>query len=201
MAQDIPGFFKRLAYIEQPLPRALKLDKQTAPAIRRIAAKKTLIIDEADGTLTAFNQAREIGYGGCSHKNCKGFYKSLLNLSLVKHYAAKGQKLVLSGEDLQNMPIVPLHQDYAAVLLLGLEHCERNGHHFNYGLCMVSDRERQLAEQHHGDMYRKRGGELFLDINRGMVDVASLQCPGFGIRFEPDWDTMQPMREWLQSRS
>lgn len=198
LASDIPGFFERLAYIEQPLPRALTLDKRTAPAIRRIAGKKTLIIDEADGTLTAFKQAREIGYGGCSHKNCKGFYKSLLNLSLVKHYATKGEKLLLSGEDLQNMPIVPLHQDYAAVSLLGLEHCERNGHHFNYGLCMVSDRERRLAERYHSDMYRKQDGELFLNIEQGIVDVASLQCPGFGIRFMPDFHTMQPMRKWLE---
>ncbi len=200
LSREIPDFFQRLAYIEQPLPRALTLDRQTSPQIRRIAAKKRLIIDEADGTLSAFKQAREIGYGGCSHKNCKGLFKSLLNLSLVKHYAAKGETLVLSAEDLQNMPIVPLHQDFAAVSLLGLEHCERNGHHFNYGLCMVSDRERRLAEKYHGDMYRESKGELFLDIRQGMVEVASLQCPGFGIRFEPDWHTMQPMRRWLDGR-
>lgn len=201
LATELPEFFARVAYIEQPLPRGLTLDKATAPDVRRIGRKKRLIIDEADGTLTAFDQARRIGYGGCSHKNCKGLFKSLLNLSLIEHQANQGESLLLSAEDLQNMPIVPLHQDFAAVALLGLSHCERNGHHFNRGLCMVSARERRLAEQFHSDMYRQRAGELFLDVRRGMVDVSSLQCPGFGVRFEPDWQTMEPMRRWLEAMS
>lgn len=194
-----PDFMKQVAYIEQPLPRGLTLDQRTAPDIRRIGAKKRLIIDEADGTLTAFSQARRIGYSGCSHKNCKGFYKSLLNLSLIKHYAESGEQLILSGEDLQNMPIVPLHQDYAAVAALGLEHCERNGHHFNYGLSMVSPSERELAKRFHQDIYRQQDGELFLDIQNGFVDTSSLQCAGFGVRFEPDWKSMQPMRQWVNA--
>lgn len=199
LSQEAPDFFDRLGYIEQPLPRALTLDTSTASHVRRIGRKKPLIIDEADGTLTAFRSAMKIGYAGCSHKNCKGFFKSLLNLALIRHSEQGGVKLLMSAEDLQNMPVVPLHQDYAAVSLLGLDHCERNGHHFNFGLSMVSDLERRLAGQFHGDMYRKQDGELFLNIRNGVVDVASLQCPGFGISFEPDWNSMISMQAWLKS--
>lgn len=191
---ELPDFFQHVAFIEQPLPRSLTFDARGADVVRRIGAKKPLIIDEADGTLDAFRHADHLGYAGCSHKNCKGLFKSLVNLAYVHYGRSQGRPLLMSAEDLQNLPIVPLHQDFAAVSMLGLAHCERNGHHFNRGLCMVSDRERALAGRLHPDLYRRRGDELFLDIRDGAVNVSSLQCPGFGIRFEPDWDSMRPLR-------
>ncbi len=197
LEEKLLGLFQHILYIEQPLPRGLTLDPSTASDIQRISARKPLIIDEADGRVDAFRKALQIGYQGTSHKNCKGFYKSLINKVLIWHQARQGRFGVLSAEDLQNLPVVPLHQDFTALGVLDLEHCERNGHHYNFGLCMLSEKDRAAVVRHHPDMYQQRGEEWFLDIRQGKVRCASLQCSGFGISTEPDWDSMTPMRAWV----
>ncbi len=194
------GLFQHVLYIEQPLPRRLTLDKRSERAIRRAAERKALIIDESDGTLDAFRRAYQLGYSGTSHKNCKGVFKSLLNRARLLHYARHDPRVVLSGEDLQNLPVVPLQQDFVMVAALGLEHCERNGHHYNYGLSMLSQREKESVARRHPDLYEKRGNEWFLRIRDGAVETASLHGPGFGVQEEPDWDAMTPMNQWLETR-
>jgi hypothetical protein len=194
------GLFQHILYIEQPLPRRLALDPRSERWIRRAAERKTLIIDESDGTLDAFRRAHRLGYSGTSHKNCKGVFKSLLNRARLLHYARQDPAVVLSGEDLQNLPVVPLQQDFVSVAVLGLEHCERNGHHYNFGLSMLSDREKKAVTLRHRDLYEKRGDEWFLRIRDGAVETASLHGPGFGVQEEPDWDAMSPMNDWLKTR-
>jgi len=198
--RELLGMFQHVAYIEQPLPRDLTLDRNTSAQIRNISQHKPLLIDEADGTLRAFSQAHSIGYAGTSHKNCKGFFKSLLNLALAEHYRHEGEQAFLSGEDLQNLPVVPLQQDFAALGVLNLSHCERNGHHYNYGLSMLSEPEKEQVARHHRDLYTQRNGEWYLNVRQGKVDCASLQCPGFGVAFEPDWSSMTEMRKWVRLR-
>lgn len=197
---ELTGMFQHVTYIEQPLNRKLTLDRHTSPIIRKLSERKPLLIDEADGKLGAYYQAHAIGYAGTSHKNCKGVYKSLLNLALVDHYQQLGQSAFLSGEDLQNLPVVPLHQDFATLGMLNLNHCERNGHHYNFGLSMLSEPEKQQISRLHRDLYVERNGEWFLKIRDGRVDCASLQCPGFGVAFEPDWSSMTNMKSWVRMR-
>ncbi len=198
--QELTGCFQHVDYIEQPLPRGLTLDPATAPAVRRIAERKPLLIDEADGTTDAFRQALAIGYAGVSHKNCKGVFKSLANHALAYHRALHGEYAFLSGEDLQNLPIVPLQQDFTTLSVLGLEHCERNGHHYNDGLSMLSAEEKAKALAHHPDLYVKREGEAYLQIVDGRVRCGSLQAAGFGVQDEPDWQAMRPLRDWVEQR-
>jgi len=200
LARTQPGLFDHILYIEQPLPRPLTLEAKTKPAITRLARLKPLLIDEADGTVDAYRRAFDLGYDGASHKNCKGFFKSLLNRALVAHFAKGGRQAFLSGEDLQNLPIVPLHQDFVSLSILDLAHCERNGHHYNYGLSFVSPADKASVAAHHRDLYVRRGEEWFLNIRDGHVECASLQCPGFGVHDEPDWKSMPPMRRWLAGR-
>ena len=197
---ELTGMFQHVEYIEQPLNRRLTLDPKTAKWIRNIGERKPLLIDEADATLGAFKQAYAIGYRGTSHKNCKGFFKSLLNYSLAAYYAADGKDAFLSAEDLQNLPVVPLQQDFTALGVLGIEHCERNGHHYNYGLSMLSPKDKARAVRRHPDLYVKRKNEWFLNIRGGQVRCASLQCPGFGIADEPDWPSMTNMKAWIARR-
>jgi hypothetical protein len=200
LERDNFGLFQHIEYIEQPLPRGLSVDRKTEKWIRRIAERKPVIIDEADGTVDSFKRAHAIGYRGTSHKNCKGFFKSLLNFALVVHYSLKGEETFLSGEDLQNLPVVPLHQDFATCAILGLSHCERNGHHYNFGLSMLSEKDKANVVKHHRDMYVRRGDEWFLNVHRGAVHCASLQCPGMGISDEPDWASMTDMKKWIRLR-
>ncbi len=197
LERDHIGVFQHILYIEQPLPRRLTMDKSTSKAIQAICEKKPLVIDEADGTVDSFRKAHAIGYRGTSHKNCKGFFKSLANHALVLHHSLNGEHVMMSAEDLQNLPVVPLHQDFATLGILGLEHCERNGHHYNYGLSFLSDTDKRNVVRHHSDMYESRDGESFLRIRDGAVNCDSLQCPGFGVRDEPDWKSMTEMSVWL----
>lgn len=193
------GLFQHILYIEQPLPRRLAMDDSAVKWIWELRKHKPLIIDESDGFVDAYRRALEIGYAGTSHKNCKGVFKSLANLALAAHFSTDRETL-LSAEDLQNLPVVPLQQDFVSVGILGLDHCERNGHHYNYGLSMLSDRDKEKATRRHPDLYVKRGDEWFLRIEDGRVSCASLHGPGFGVQDEPDWDSMEPLDTWLQLR-
>jgi hypothetical protein len=191
------GLFQHTTFIEQPLTRVLTRDPATAKTVAAISDKKPLVIDEADGTLNAFRDVLQIGYSGTSHKNCKGFFKSLLNFCLIHHFEIQhGRAAFQTGEDLSNMPLVPLHQDFAALGVLGIDHCERNGHHYSFGLQHLSDTERQLTKQHHPDLYVERHGGLFLDIRNGQVRCRSLQTRGFGVAFPPDFKNLTPLKDW-----
>jgi hypothetical protein len=195
--QRIPGLFQHTAFIEQPLTRALTHDPATAKAIAVIGKKKPLIIDEADGNTTSFRNAFKIGYSGSSHKNCKGFLKSVMNHALCGVLRARsGRAAFLSAEDLSLMPLVPLHQDFAAVALLNIPHAERNGHHYSFGLRHLTEREQKLTMQHHQNLYTRRGADLFLNIRGGRVRVDSLQTPGFGNAFESEWKSLALLAKW-----
>jgi hypothetical protein len=196
-AKEIPGLFQHTAFIEQPLTRAVTHDPATSKTIRRLSRMKPLVIDEADGNTTAFHHAFKIGYAGTSHKNCKGFIKSLINYALCQHVAdTTDREAFQSGEDLSLMPLVALHQDYAALGVLNISHAERNGHHYSFGQGHLSAEEKRLAKKHHPEIYTERRGELFLDIRNGRLNCESLQCPGFGVRFEPEWERLIPLEKW-----
>src|SRR2546428_11411123 len=62
-------------FIEQPIARKVALVHD----VSALAANRPVLIDEADGDLDAFPDARNAGYRGVSSKTCKGLYKSLLN--------------------------------------------------------------------------------------------------------------------------
>lgn len=201
LAAEAPGLFDHLLFIEQPLTRRLTFDPASKPWIERVSEKKPLVIDEADGTLESFRHAREIGYAGASHKNCKGFFKSLMNHALCEVFEERDDReAFLSAEDLSLMPIVPLHQDFAALGLLGIEHCERNGHHYARGLSHLTAGEKAMMLRDHPDLYSRRSDEVYLNIADGAVSCASLQVPGFGVKSEPDWQSMEPMSDWLAAR-
>ena len=58
-------------------------------ASRRWRGIEPVIIDESDGELDAFVRARALGYGGVSSKDCKGFYKSIVNLARCRLWNAE----------------------------------------------------------------------------------------------------------------
>lgn len=197
---ELAGLFDHILFIEQPLTRRLTFDPASKPWIEKIRRKKELIIDEADGSLDAFRRARQIGYAGTSHKNCKGFFKSLMNLALCEVFQEQsGEAAFITGEDLSLMPTVSLHQDYAALGLLGIQDCERNGHHYSFGLSHLTAAEKETALRDHPELYVKRGDEVFLNIVNGAVNAASVQgVPGFGVKELPDWSAMTPLKAWLE---
>jgi len=194
---ELTGLFQHTLFIEQPLTRALTQDPETAGTIRELSDRKPLVIDEADGTLDSFKKAFAIGYSGVSHKNCKGVFKSLLNHALADHFSeTTGRDAFLSGEDLSNMAIVPLHQDFDALSVLGIGHCERNGHHYAYGMSHLTEEEKAGVVARHGDLYRQGDDEVFLNIREGKVSCGSIFGPGFGGATGPDWASLTPLDQW-----
>jgi hypothetical protein len=193
----LPAAFAQTLLIEQPLTRRLTLDPSTSEVTAKIARRKPLAIDEADGTVDAYKRAFAIGYDGTSHKNCKGVFKSLLNRMLAEQFRKQiGRQTFLSGEDLANMPIVPLHQDFDALGTLDISHCERNGHHYSYGMSHLTPAETQAIAARHRDLYEQRDDEWFLKIRGGAVECASVFSEGFGGNTMPQWDALKPFDQW-----
>jgi hypothetical protein len=190
---------RAIAFIEQPLDRAVALDPAAAAGLEAAAARTPVIIDESDGEPDAFRRAAALGYRGVSTKNCKGILKSFLNRSLVERWNRElppDRRLFMSGEDLTTVPVVPVQQDLATVRALGLTHVERNGHHYVRGLAHCSAREREQALRLHTDLYRGSAEAAFLRVEAGQLRVGSLAVPGYGIAFDPDLDSMTPLEAW-----
>jgi hypothetical protein len=210
---------KRLAtsvvFIEQPINRqnALAGDELDEPGlqsverhfevtrqrIRRIEAKalmkllageKPVIIDESDDSLDAFPRAKALGYRGVSSKTCKGIYRSLINAARCAQW---GADYFMTGEDLTIQAGIALQQDLALVSLLGLTHVERNGHHYVNGMAGLPASEQEAFLSRHDDVYERSHGAVRLRIREGMIQMKSLDCPGFASRVLPDWSAMARM--------
>jgi hypothetical protein len=154
-----------------------------------------VIMDESDGTLDAFVQAKEKGYSGISSKTCKGIYKSFLNAARCQQWNAEGngKHFFMSGEDLTVQAGLSIQQDLALVNLLGITHVERNGHHYVNGLVSSSKQEQTDFLQNHSDLYESSFGTTRVKINQGRLNIASLACHGFASASMPDFSRMQPL--------
>jgi hypothetical protein len=164
--------------------------------LRELSKLCPVIIDESDDRLDAFKTAVVRGYRGVSTKNCKGVMKSFLNRSLIGKWnpgRPKSEELFMTAEDLTNVPVVPLQQDLATVRALGIPHVERNGYHYVRGLAHCSSWERGMALHHHPGLYTERGNEVFVRIVGGYIRVDSLRAPGYGVGFDPDFESMEAL--------
>lgn len=195
------ALYERILYIEQPLERALALDPDQEAGIRQAAEHRPMLIDESDGDLDCFRRAVGLGYTGVSSKNCKGLIKALANQALARHLNASGAgpspgAYFLSGEDLMNLPVVPLQQDLAHLACLGVTHAERNGHHYVRGLDHLSTTERAACLERHGDLYEGSDENAHLAVRDGRIRLSSLQCPGLGVAPDVDTRAMTPLEDW-----
>lgn len=183
--QDQPlgaEFLNGLAFIEQPLSRDHTFDPQRNAAIADVQKFAPVIIDEADFGTWAFPDAIELGYHGISIKACKGVFRALLNRGIC---ATSAKPLFQSGEDLTNLPVRALQQDLCLMASLGIEHVERNGHHYFRGLDHLPEAEAIEVQRAHPDLYRRDSITTALAVTDGRLNVASLDCTGFGCRLNP----------------
>jgi hypothetical protein len=182
-----------IMYIEQPIKRAHALDGD----VSALAEEKPVIIDESDDSLEAFPRARRLGYSGVSSKTCKGLYKSILNAARCRLWNTEEgrDRYFMSGEDLTVQAGLALQQDLALVSLLGLSHVERNGHHYVNGMAGLPEAEQDRFLQSHRDLYERSHGAVRVRIPGGMLEIKSLDAPGFGSRALPDWNAMRAMTE------
>jgi L-alanine-DL-glutamate epimerase-like enolase superfamily enzyme len=186
-APALAGMVKRTLFIEQPIKRQNALSRP----VTALAKFRPVIIDESDGELSTFPKALELGYAGVSSKNCKGFYKSILNAARV---ARLGRGHFMSAEDLTTWPGVSVQQDLALVSLLGMTHVERNAHHFIDGMSMVPEAEQQAFVAKHPELYEKLPGKpARLRAKGGTLRLGSLACPGFAVGVDLDFKAMRTM--------
>ena len=178
-----------ILFIEQPVTRARALETGMAA----LAAARPVIIDESDGPLDAFVQARALGYAGVSSKSCKGIWRSLINLARCRAWNAAGGRYFLSGEDLTTLAGIAVQQDLALVALLGLAHVERNGHHFIDGFAGRPKAEAMRFLEAHPDLYADTPRGPRLRLREGLLELGSLDLPGLGAREEPDYRAMEAM--------
>ena len=178
-------------FIEQPISRTAAL----VADVSALAARRPVIIDESDGEIDSFVAAQARGYRGVSSKSCKGLYKSLINAARCVQANAqhRGTRYFMSGEDLTTQAGVSVQQDLALAALLGLEHVERNGHHYVNGMAALPATEQNAFLKAHPDLYARTAGAVRLHILEGRLVLGSLHCPGLGVAAEPDWATMRAM--------
>jgi hypothetical protein len=178
-------------FIEQPIARKLALQTD----LRQAKLGKPVIIDESDGELDTFVQARERGYLGVSSKTCKGFYKSLLNAARCAQWNEQegGPHYFMSAEDLTTQAGLSVQQDLALVSLLGITHVERNGHYYVNGMAAQPLTEQDAFLAAHPELYERNHGAVRLRIRDGRIELASLQCAGYASAAMPDFGAMTPI--------
>lgn len=174
-----------IAYMEQPLPRAITLETPLGELGNRLP----FLIDESDDGDEAFGKAVALGYRGVSSKTCKGIYRSLLKAIRVRGTPG----LFLSGEDLTCQAGISLQQDLALVSLLGLSNVERNGHHYVDGMQGASAEEMDRFAAAHPDLYQRDRAGLHLRIVNGQIATASLATTGYASGALPDFHAMRPL--------
>jgi hypothetical protein len=187
-APALARLYDAILFVEQPIARQLALDVD----LRAASIGKPVIIDESDGELDSYVQARARGYAGVSSKTCKGFYKSLLNAARCAAWNA-GQtetRYFMSAEDLTTQAGLAVQQDLALVNLLGITHVERNGHHYVNGMAALPAEEQQAFLDAHGDLYERSHGAVRLRIRGGRIHLGSLECAGFASGAMPDFEAM-----------
>lgn len=200
---SLTSFWRNVMLIEQPLPRSVAL-QSNGGEMQEISRIRPVIIDESDGHLGAFAEAVQCGYRGVSTKNCKGPTKSLLNSGLIWYYnrhaagreTGKSPCFMMTAEDLCCVGMVPLQADLCLVATLGLEHVERNGHHYHRGLSYLPVDEQRAILDAHPDLYHRVGDVVAPQIQAGRLEIGSLQCVGFGFAIEPNVDRMTPIDQW-----
>ncbi|WP_332813128.1 enolase C-terminal domain-like protein [Ramlibacter sp.] len=180
-----------IVFIEQPIARKLALTED----LRGAQLGKPVIIDESDGELDAFVQARAHGYAGVSSKTCKGVYRSLLNAARCAAWNREaGEPLYfMSGEDLTTQAGLSVQQDLALANLLGIRHVERNGHHYVNGMAALPEAEQQAFLRAHPDLYERSHGAVRLRIRDGRVALGSLAGIGYASSAMPDFGAMQAL--------
>lgn len=197
--EALRGMMDGLLFVEQALHRDVALSGEVMDEMLGWEERPGMIIDESDGAIGAGADALESGYVGMSHKNCKGVFKGIGNACLIAQRLREEPEggYVISGEDLANVGPVALLQDLAVMSVLGIEHVERNGHHYFKGLSMYEMDVQQKVVGVHGDLYEMcEEGFARLKVKDGGIAVGSVLKAPFGVGVEVDVEDYVPLEGW-----
>lgn len=157
--QKNPAAFDRIQYLEQPLPRDLRVTEDQR--VDEAARLKPVVVDESLVSYEAFRQAKELGYTGVALKACKGHTESLLMAA-----AAQKNGMFLCVQDLTCPGQSFLHSASLAAWIPGVAAIEGNARQY----CPAPNAE--WAKEYPG---------LF-DITDGTVATGTLDGQGLGFK-------------------
>lgn len=156
-----PAAFERIQYLEQPLPRDLKVaNDQRVDAAAKI---KPVVVDESLVSYEAFLAAKELGYTGVALKACKGHTESLLMAAAAQKFG-----MFLCVQDLTCPGQSFLHSASLAAWIPGVAAIEGNARQY----CPAPNAA-----------WAKRYPGLF-EIADGTVETGLLDGPGLGFSQE-----------------
>lgn len=197
---SIAGLLSHLLFIEQPLHRDVALSQDVADVFGEWEDKPPIIIDEADDLLSSLPTALELGYDGTSFKGVKGVFKGVANACLLAHRRREGKPGVMSSEDFCILGPVALAHELTVAANLGIEHTERNGHHYYRGLSHLDAEVQAKALAAHGDVFTQHvEGFAMLRIAGGAIDVKSFVDAPFGLAYLFDSTGYTPLDDWASS--
>ena len=196
-APSLRKFCNNVIAIEQPLSRLHAFDTSQLDGLSEFADKTPVIIDESDEKWSSFAEAIECGYTGTSSKACKGVFKALFNRQIIDDKnQGRGNKFVMTGEDLCCIGPVSLHADLALVSFMGLQHVERNGHQYFHGLQYLPQECYDDVLREHYDLYIEKDGIPCLNIRDGAITLNSINRNAFGCGIVPPWDCFLTLDNW-----
>jgi hypothetical protein len=182
---------RRLIAVEQPFHRSMAMDTDAALALGQV--EFPVIIDESDDGEQTVREAMDLGYAGGTYKGCKGVFRGLANAALIAH-RGRTQRTVLTAEDLSTLPPLTVAQDLVVAAVMGLEHIERNGHHYFGRLAPLDPRIEDLVAGAHPDAYERNGdGRSRLRISHGSISLGSILAAPFGFSPELDISALSPL--------
>ena len=157
---ESPDTHRRIPYVEQPFPYDLESNRIE---VHSLSVRKPLFMDESAHDWKHVLLGRELGWNGVALKTCKTQTGALLSLSWAK---AHGMDLMV--QDLTNPMLAQIPH-----VLLGAHAGTIMGVESN-GMQFYPDASIREAKVHPG-IYNRRNG---------MLDLSTLQGPGFGYRLE-----------------
>lgn len=197
--RDLSGFLRRLVCIEQPLHRNIALDDEVGRHFQTWPDRPSFIIDESDGDVGDVARAVDIGYAGTSYKNCKGVFKGLSNAVYLKHLSNRhpDREYIMTSEDLSNIAPIALMQDLAVLATLGVDHSERNSHHYFKGITVWPDDIQEQVVKYHPDLFSLHAdGFPCMNIQQGLINMESVTTSPFGVGFEFDNSKLTGLDDW-----
>ena len=197
--KDMATFLEHLIFVEQPIFRAKALDDESGKGLMAWPDHPGVIIDESDGNPEDFERALHLGYSGTSHKNCKGIFKGIAHACLVKQLQQQnpGKKYFLSGEDLTTIGPISVVQDLSVMAHLGVDHVERNGHHYFKGLDFLPKELQETVLLEHSDLFcRNPRGYVTLRVEDGKIRIASLFNASLGLQTDLGVNWLTPRAKW-----
>ena len=158
LRDEHPRLYGMILYVEQPFPYELE---QHRIDVHSVAARKPLFLDESAHDWRLVKLGRELGWSGVALKTCKTQTGALLSACW-----AKAHGMTLMVQDLTNPMLAQIPHVLLAAHTGTIMGVETNGMQF------YPDASR-CEEAVHPGLYRRR---------QGMVDLSSVQGPGFGYR-------------------